>query len=81
MGGQKESGNEEKQPVEELSYEQAYKELEEIVSALESEEQTLDAALALYERGQALARRCAGLVYADRKCTIGRACGQWRIGQ
>lgn len=46
-------------PVEELTYEQAFAELETIVAALEGEDQPLEAALALYERGQALARFCA----------------------
>ena len=49
-------------PVEELSYEQAFEELEAIVSALESETLTLETAIALYERGQLLTRRCTGLL-------------------
>ena len=49
-------------PVEELTYEQAYAELEGIVAALESEERTLDEAIAQYERGQALAKHCADLL-------------------
>ena len=49
-------------PVEELTYEQAYGELEEIVAQLETEDQALENALALYERGRALAGRCAGLL-------------------
>ena len=49
-------------PVEELTYEQAYAELEGIVDALEGEERTLDEAIAQYERGQALAKYCAGLL-------------------
>ena len=40
-------------PVEKLSFEQAYQELERIVARLE-EDNTLDQALALFERGQAL---------------------------
>ena len=51
-----------KTSVEELSYEQAFEELEEIVSALESEALTLETAIALYERGQQLTRRCTGLL-------------------
>ena len=47
---------------EELPYEQALAELEDIVTALESEKRPLDEALALFERGQALARRCATLL-------------------
>lgn len=45
-------------PVEELTYEQAFEELEKIISALENEDHTLEQALALFERGQALARYC-----------------------
>ena len=51
-----------KTAVEQLSYEQAFAELEQIVTILESEEQPLNEALALYERGQALARYCASLL-------------------
>jgi exodeoxyribonuclease VII small subunit len=49
-------------PVEELSYEQAFAELEDIVSALESDEHALEQALSLFERGQSLARHCAALL-------------------
>ena len=49
-------------PVEELSYEQAFKELEMIVADLESQEHTLADALQQFERGQALAARCAALL-------------------
>lgn len=49
-------------PVEQLSYEQAFAELEAIVAALETEEHSLEQALALFERGQALARYCAHLL-------------------
>ena len=48
--------------LEGVSYEQALGELERIVAALESEERPLEDALALYERGQILARYCAGLL-------------------
>jgi exodeoxyribonuclease VII small subunit len=48
--------------LEGLSYEQALSELEHIVTALESEERPLEEALALYERGQSLARYCASLL-------------------
>ncbi len=50
------------QPVEDFTYEQAFAELENIVTSLESDERTLDQALALFERGQALARHCAELL-------------------
>jgi exodeoxyribonuclease VII small subunit len=49
-------------PIEELTYEQAFAELEAIVVALETEERTLDEAIANYERGQALAKHCANLL-------------------
>ncbi len=50
------------QPIETLTYEQAFAELETIVAALENEEQALDEALARFERGQALAKHCAALL-------------------
>lgn len=50
------------QPVEELSFEDAFQELEGIVSQLEDEQRTLEEALQLFERGQALAKRCAFLL-------------------
>jgi len=49
-------------PVEELPYEVAFKELEGVVAALESEPGSLDQAMALFERGQALVKRCAQLL-------------------
>lgn len=48
--------------IDELTYEKAITELESIVSALESESHSLDESLALYERGQLLAKRCASLL-------------------
>ncbi len=57
-------------PIEELTYEQAFAELETIVAALESEERTLDESLSQFERGQALAKHCAALLdKADLKIT------------
>ncbi|RPJ38731.1 MAG: exodeoxyribonuclease VII small subunit [Chloroflexi bacterium] len=50
------------QDIQSLSYEQAFAELEEIVYALETNEKSLDEAIALFERGQALAKHCAGLL-------------------
>lgn len=52
----------EERPPEELSYEQAFAELEAIVTALEEDDHPLEQAIALFERGQALARRCAELL-------------------
>jgi exodeoxyribonuclease VII small subunit len=48
--------------VGELDYEAAFSELETIVSALESEQPSLQDAMLLFERGQALAQRCAALL-------------------
>ena len=48
--------------VADLSYEQALTELESIVAALEMNDHSLDRTLALFERGQELARFCAGLL-------------------
>lgn len=42
----------------ELTFEVAFQELEETVERLEGGELTLDEAIALFERGQALARLC-----------------------
>jgi exodeoxyribonuclease VII small subunit len=50
--------------VEELSYEEALAELEEIVSALDGEQNQLDESIKLFERGQALATRCSELLEA-----------------
>lgn len=49
-------------PVEQLSYEEAFSQLEEIVASLESSQHNLDQSLSLYERGQALVKRCAQLL-------------------
>ena len=48
--------------VESLSYEEAFAELESIVAALENEQRSLDESMALYERGQALVKRCAKIL-------------------
>ncbi|HUV27344.1 MAG: exodeoxyribonuclease VII small subunit [Anaerolineales bacterium] len=49
-------------PVEQLSYEQALSELEAIVLDLESDQHALEEALAIFERGQALAQHCSQLL-------------------
>ena len=49
-------------PIEELTYEEALSELEEIVSTLEAGEQPLNVSLALFERGQSLAGYCASIL-------------------
>lgn len=45
-------------PIEELTFEEAYAELEATVQQLEAGKLTLEDALRLYERGMALAGRC-----------------------
>jgi exodeoxyribonuclease VII small subunit len=51
-------------PIEELSYEAALAELEQIVAVLEGEQSQLEEAIKLFERGQALATRCSALLEA-----------------
>lgn len=48
--------------VAELPFEEAMAELEAIVESLESEANTLEESMRLYERGQALAARCSELL-------------------
>lgn len=50
--------------IDELSYEAALAELENIVFTLESEQSPLEEAIKLFERGQALATRCGVLLEA-----------------
>ncbi|MGD8621377.1 MAG: exodeoxyribonuclease VII small subunit [Anaerolineales bacterium] len=49
-------------PVAELSYEEAFEELQTVVEALESGELPLEKSLALFERGQALSEHCSNLL-------------------
>jgi exodeoxyribonuclease VII small subunit len=49
-------------PIEVLTYEEALSELEKIVAALESGERALEESMTLFERGQSLAKHCAGLL-------------------
>ncbi len=49
-------------PVDSLTYEQSMAEMEAIIQRLEESQLNLDEALALFERGQALAARCAALL-------------------
>jgi exodeoxyribonuclease VII small subunit len=48
--------------IEELTYEEAFAELESIVNSLEGEQNPLDDAMSLFERGQALVKRCSELL-------------------
>ena len=45
-------------PVDEMSFEEAMKELESVVDQLERGDVALDASITLYERGAALKKRC-----------------------
>ena len=49
-------------PLAEMSYEQAFIELEGIVSALEGGQRPLEESLRLFERGQMLVKFCGGLL-------------------
>jgi exodeoxyribonuclease VII small subunit len=49
-------------PVEELTFEEAYNELQLVVETLENEQRPLEEAMSLFERGQSLIKRCAGLL-------------------
>ena len=48
--------------VEKMTYEQALADLEEITRQLEENPPALEQTLALYERGQSLAKRCTALL-------------------
>jgi len=52
----------EPKPINKLTYEDAFAELESIVAALETGEQPLEEALSLFERGQGLTKRCGELL-------------------
>jgi exodeoxyribonuclease VII small subunit len=49
-------------PVKGLTYEEAFVELETIMSALESGEKPLDESMQLFERGQVLIKHCTDLL-------------------
>jgi len=52
----------EPKPIDKLTYEEAFCELETIVAALESGERPLEDSMTLFERGQALTKHCAELL-------------------
>lgn len=58
MSPQSSDGTEDLTPVSELGYEAARDELVDVVATLEHGGLDLDASLALWERGEALAKRC-----------------------
>lgn len=49
-------------PLEELTYEEAFEELNAVVEKLENEDLSLEEALTYFERGQSLAEYCAKLL-------------------
>jgi exodeoxyribonuclease VII small subunit len=49
-------------PIEEMSYEQAFAELEEIVNNLEMNQPSLEEAIKIFERGQLLSKHCTSLL-------------------
>jgi exodeoxyribonuclease VII small subunit len=51
-----------KTPVDDLPFEEAFEELEQVVRQLEEGQLSLDESLALFERGQALSARCQQLL-------------------
>jgi exodeoxyribonuclease VII small subunit len=60
----KSSSKKTEKAVEELTYEEALAELEQIVAVLEGEQNQLEESIKLFERGQALAARCSVLLEA-----------------
>ena len=52
----------EQQDIENLTYEEAFSELEAIVHSLEANQHALEESMRLFERGQALAQHCASLL-------------------
>ena len=60
----KSSAKKTEKSVEDLTYEEALAELEQIVTILEGEQNQLQEAIQLFERGQALAARCSVLLEA-----------------
>ncbi len=49
-------------PLEDLSYEQALQELEQLVNTLETGENDLETTILYFERGQSLASHCVSLL-------------------
>ncbi len=74
----------EPKPIEALTYEEAFAELETIVAALESGERPLEESMTLFERGQALTKRCAELLdKAELKvqALVGESLADFKEGQ
>jgi len=62
MTASSQTSNDPNPSIEEMTYEQAFRAIEAVVAALETEKQSLDEAMLLFERGQALVRRCMELL-------------------
>jgi len=62
MTAPSQTSNDPNPSIEEMTYEQAFRAIEAVVAALETEKQSLDEAMLLFERGQALVRRCMELL-------------------
>lgn len=62
MSSSKNKPQSSEKPVEELTYEQAFAELEALVGRLEAGESSLDDVMSLFERGEALVRYCTRLL-------------------
>ena len=62
MTASSQTSNDPNTSIEEMTYEQAFRAIEAVVAALETEKQSLDEAMLLFERGQALVRRCMELL-------------------
>jgi len=56
--------NNNSEDIKAMDFESAFNALQANVTALEGEDLSLEESLALYERGQALAKRCAALLEA-----------------
>lgn len=53
--------------IKDLSYEEAREELQQVVAQLEQQNVSLEASMALWERGEALATHCEGWLAGARK--------------
>jgi exodeoxyribonuclease VII small subunit len=62
MAEEKKNEEVEYTPVKDLSYEQAFEELNQIVSKLEAEDLTLEQTISLFERGQSLVQYCTSIL-------------------
>lgn len=67
----KESQHQSSVSIEDLTYEMAIKELEQVIGSLEKGDQTLEESLALFERGKKLSEFCLKILeQAERKVKL-----------